>query len=527
MYKILVSDKLGEDGLQRLEAAADATHDYRPGLGPDELLAIIPEYDALIVRSDTRVTADVVAAGTALKVIGRAGIGVDNIDVGAATVRGVIVMNTPQANAIATAEHAFGLLLAVSRHVAPAHASLLQGEWRRSDFVGLQVYRKTLGIVGFGRIGRLVAARAQAFGMEVIAYDPFVSEEVARDLDVTLVDLEDLLEQADYITLHTVMTPETEGLINAQRIARMKSGVIIINTARGRLIDEAALAAALQRGDVQAAALDVFSSEPPVDSPLIGLPTVLHTPHLGASTLEAQRAVAAQIVDQVLDALRGQDFRNTVNMPFAAGPDFAASRPYMDLAEKIGILQAATADKPIRRVEVEVRGEAVDRAVRPIAAALLKGLLERALSDHVNYINAPLLAEENGISIAQTKGMAVADYPNMISCRVFWDGGERLIAGVLFGGKRPRIVQFDDYHLDANPDGVVLILQNRDVPGVIGQIATLLASHAVNIGEWRMGRHAPGGEALSFINLDQEPAGFILEAMETVPAVTKARLVLL
>jgi D-3-phosphoglycerate dehydrogenase len=258
---------------------------------------------------------------------------------------------------------------------------------------------------------------------------------------------------------------------------------------------------------------------------LIGLTNVLHTPHLGASTIEAQRDVATQIVDQTLDALRGKDFRNTINMPFHAGPDFATTHPYMELAEKLGVLQAGLAGGPIRRVEMEVRGDTVDRLVRPVAAALLKGLLERSLADQVNYINAPILAEENGISISQTKGISVADYPNLISCQVYWEGGQRLISGVLFGGTRPRIVQVDNYHLDANPEGVVLIMQNQDVPGVIGQVGTILAAYSINIGEWRMGRHQPGNEAMSFINLDSELPPSVVEALEKIPAVIHVKLV--
>lgn len=525
MYHILISDKLGEAGLQRLDAAADASYDVRTGLSKEELLALIGDYDALIVRSGTKVDADVLQAGKRLKVVGRAGMGVDNIDVRAATMEGIIVMNTPQANSIATAEQTMALMLAVSRHTAPAHASLARGEWRRSDFTGVQLYRKTLGIVGFGRIGRLVARRAQAFGMEVLAYDPYVSEEVARELGVTLVEFGDLLARSDYVSLHTAASPETEKMINAATIAQMKDGVRLINVARGKLVDEAALAAALRSGQIAAAAIDVFAEEPPHGNPLIGLPNVLHTPHLGASTVEAQRDVATQIVDQVLDALRGADFRNAINMPFPAGPGFEASRPYMLLAEKIGILQNALAPAPIRRVEVEVRGEMADELARPAGAALLKGLLERALSDPVNYINAPMLAEEHGISTSQTSGTGMPDYPNLIACRVFWPEGQRTVAGVLFGGSQPRIVQVDNYQLDANPAGTVLVLQNRDVPGVIGQVGTVFGAYGVNIGEWRMGRLAPGGEAMSFINVDGEVPQAVLDALAAIPAVNSLKLV--
>ena len=526
MYKILITDKLGQAGLDRLAEIKDATYDLKTGLSKSELLTTIPGYDALIIRSGTQVDADVLAAGKALKVVGRAGIGVDNIDVKAATMRGIIVTNTPGANSIATAEQTMALMLAASRHTVPAHNSLAAREWQRSKFTGGQLYRKTLGVVGFGRIGRLVAKRAQAFGMEVLAYDPYVSEEVGRELGVTLVDMDDLLAQSDYITLHTSLLPETTGMINADTIGQMKDGVILINAARGKLVDEAALANALKSGKVKAAGLDVFYSEPPADdNPLIGLPNVVHTPHIAASTIEAQRDVATQIVDQVLDALRGKDFRNAINMPFHAGPDFAATRPYMDLAEKLGALHACLATGPIRRVKVEVRGETVSELVRPITAALLKGMLEKNLSDSVNYINAPILADENGITTSQMAGVSPVDYPNLITSQVEWEGGKRMLAGVLFGGSQPRIVRVDDHELEAKPEGYVLILRNKDVPGVVGQIGTILAAYEVNIGEWRMGRNEPGGQAISFINLDSEPPAVALHALEKISAVLQVKLV--
>lgn len=527
MYRILISDKLGTAGLDRLAQMTDTTYDMKTGLSKQELLDILPEYDALIVRSDTKVDADVLAAGTNLKVVGRAGIGIDNIDVQAATMRGIIVMNTPTANNIATAEQTMALMLAISRHTAVAHESVKAGEWTRSKFVGTQLYGKTLGIIGLGRIGRLVAVRAKAFGMEVVAFDPYISEEVGRELDVTLLDLDDLLPQADYITLHTAITPETTQMINAETIGQMKDGVVIINVARGKLVNEQALAEALQNGKVKAAAVDVYSSEPPQENPLIGLPNVLHTPHLGASSMEAQRDVAIQMVDQIVDALRGDDFRNTLNMPFRVGPGFNAIRPYMDLAETLGKLHAGLADGPIRQVEVQANGEAVESLIRAIAAALLKGLLHNKVTGPLNYINAPVLAEKQGIAISQTQGIEAIDYPNLISCRVKSEGGTHLLAGVLFGGSEPRIVQVNEYQLEARPEGVILIMQNKDVPGVIGQIGTILAAYDVNIGEWRMGRHKPGSEALSFINLDSEPPEAVLDALRKVNAITQVKLLVL
>ncbi len=525
-FRILVSDKLGAAGLERLAQAGDATYDLKTGLSHEELLAIIADYDALIVRSSTKVTADVLEAATNLKVVGRAGMGVDNIDVTAATMRGIVVMNTPGANSVATAEHTLALMMAVSRHVAQGHASLRAGEWLRSTFVGTQLYEKVLGIIGFGRIGRLVAERAQAFGMEVLAFDPYISEEVGRQANVLLVELDELLAKSDYVTLHTALSQETANLINADTISQMKDGAIIINVARGKLIDEAALVEALQSGKLRAAALDVFAKEPPdPDNPLLSLPNVVHTPHLGASTLEAQHDVAVQIVAQVLSALRGADFANAVNMPFQLGMDFSIVRPYLDLAQKIGQLHVGLADGPIRRIEIEVKGELVAELVRAVASGVLMGVLSQNGISPINYINAPVLAAERGITTTQTVGMNGIDYPNLIVCRAYWEGGQRLLSGVLFAGGEPRIVQVDDYPLEAKPEGVVLIMRNRDVPGVIGQVGTILSAYDVNIGEWRLGRDQPGGEALSFINLDSEPPAAVLDALSKIKALTRVKLV--
>lgn len=524
MYKILISDKLGQAGLDRLDEMEDIQYDMITGMSKDELIKTIPDYDALIVRSGTKPDADIVKAGTNLKVIGRAGIGVDNVDIDAATREGIIVMNTPHANSIATAEQTLTLMMAISRHTVEAHNSLRGGEWKRSKFVGTELHGKTLGVIGFGRIGRLVTERAQAFGMNIVAFDPYVSEAVGRTLNVTLVDLDDLYAQADYITLHSVLTKETEKLINEESIAQMKKGVIIINVARGKLIDEEALAEGIKSGKVGGAALDVYTQEPPEDSPLLGLENVLHTPHLGASTKEAQREVALQMVEQVADALRGADYRNALNVPFRAGPDFAAIAPYMSLAERMGVIHQALAPEPITLVEVEVTGEGMEDVVRPAAAGLLKGLLS-ALSDNVSEINAPVLAQEQGIRIEQAFDLKEVDYSNLITCRVHWKGGNRLIAGALFGGREPRIVQVDSFHLDARPTGTLLIMQNKDQPGVIGQVATILATYNVNIAEWRLGRTGPGESALSFINLDGVPPNSALEALSQASHVTSVQLV--
>lgn len=526
MYRILVSDKLGVAALERLQEFDDVAVDVKTGLGHDQLLEIIPDYDALIVRSGTKVTADLLAAAKRLRVVGRAGVGVDNIDVRAASMNGIVVMNTPGANSMATAELTLALMLAAGRNIPQAHASLKSGEWRRGDFVGTQLHGKTLGVIGFGRVGKLVAERAKAFGMDVLVYDPAIMEETARELGVLLVELDDLLAESDYVTLHAALLPATTSLINAEAIARMKDGAILINAARGKLVDEHALADSLRSGKLTAAAVDVYSAEPPAaDHPLIGLPNVVHTPHLGASTREAERDVGIQIVNQVVSALRGTDFSYSVNMPFDVEGDFAAIKPYLDLAETLGRLHAGLADKPVKRIEIEVHGDVVGSLVRAIGAGMLKGILASSSDVPVNYINAPTLANERGITTTQTVGLNNLDYPNLVASRAIWDGGQRLLAGVLFGGSEPRIVQIDEYRLEARPEGLVLVMQNLDVPGVIGQVGTLLARHGVNIGEWRLGRVRPGGEAMSFINLDTAPSEETLQELANIDAVTQARVV--
>jgi D-3-phosphoglycerate dehydrogenase len=528
MYRILITDELSPQALERLEAAEDVSFDVVQRPPQEKLKEIIPDYDALIIRSSGRVDADILAATTRLKVVGRAGVGVDNVDVDAASLRGVIVMNTPGVNTVATAEHTMALLLALCRHVPQADASLRAGEWKRSKFVGVQLYRKTLGIVGLGRIGARVAQRAQAFGMEVIAFDPYLSDEVARELKVTLVELDDLLARSDFITLHAALTPEARGLINAEVIARMKPGVRLVNCARGALIDEEALVKALRSGQVAGAALDVFGEEPlPVDSPLRELTNVVLTPHLAASTIEAQRDVGTQIVDQVLAALRGEDYRNAVNMPVVDVGVFRELGPYLLLAEKLGSLQMQLAEGRIKRVEVECQGEEVADHGKPLTVALLKGLLDPITDTPVNYISAPHLAQQRGISVSETQGLSTPTYANLLSCRVVWDGGERLVSGSLLGHEFPRVVQIDSFHLDARPEGTILVMENVDMPGVIGQVGTLLGKHRINIAEWRLGRIAPGGRALSFLNLDSPVPPEVLAELMQMEGVTSLRQVTL
>ncbi len=527
-HKVLITDDLSPQGLARLDSAPDITFDIVKGLTPETLAQRIPGYDGLIIRSSVKVTEGVLEAADSLKVVGRAGVGVDNVDVPAASMRGIIVMNTPGANTIATAEHAMAMLLALCRHVPQAYGSLKKGNWDRKSFIGIQLYRKTIGIVGMGRIGTRVALRCQAFGMEVIAYDPYLSDEVAHELKVEPVTLAELYARADFITLHAALTPETQKMIDAKAISQMKDGVRLVNTARGGLIDEGALVEGLRSGKITGAALDVFVEEPlPATSPLLDLPNVVITPHLAASTEEAQRDVGTQIVDQVLDALREVDYRNAVNMPVADANLLRTLQPFLALAEKVGSLQTQLAEDAIQRVEVEIKGDELGDHVKPVTVAILKGILEPVLHQTVNYINAPHLARRRGIVVSQVSGLPTPEYPNLISCRVEWNGGSRTIAGTLFNHDEPRLAQVDNYRVDVRPEGIILVVSNHDRPGFIGRVGTLLGEHNINIASWRYGRDEPYGLALSFIGVDGDVPENVIETLlgiESVVWIKKIRL---
>lgn len=514
-YKILITDDLSLQGLARLEQAKDAEFEVVKGLTPETLAERIKGYHGLIVRSSVDVTEAVFAAADQLKVVGRAGVGVDNIDVAAASLHGVIVMNTPGANTIATVEHTMALLLALCRHVPQAHHKLKEGGWDRKQFTGLQLYRKVIGIIGMGRIGTQVATRCQAFDMQVITYDPYLSDDVARDLKIKRVDLPELFARADFITLHAALTTQTQKIINAKTIAQMKDGVRIVNAARGTMIDEAALIEGLQSGKIAGAALDVYETEPlPPESPLRQLDNIILTPHLAASTEEAQRDVGTQIVEQMLDALRGWDFRNAINLPVIDASLFRTLRPYLDLAEKVGSLQTQLAEDAIQRIEVEIKGDKIGDQVKPMTVAILKGVLEPILDQTVNYINAPHLAQRRGITISQISGLPTPDYPNLISCRVEWAGGSRTIAATLFSQDEPRLVQIDGYRVDVHPKGILLVTHSHDRPGFIGHVGTILGEHNINIATWRTGRTKPGGLAISFISVDSDVPDAVIKILQ-------------
>ncbi len=531
MFKILITDDIGPAGLAMLEGAADVRHDLIKLPPPEKLLQIIGDYDAVITRSGTPLTPAVFAAGKRLKVAGRAGVGIDNIDIDAATRHGVLVMNTPEANTLAATELTMASMLALCRKLPRANASIKKGEWTRSKFLGVQLNKKTLGIIGLGRIGSRVATRAQAFGMNVVAYDPYIKVEVAERIHVRLLgEIEELLGQSDIITVHTPLTEETRGMIGPKEIALMKEGVMLINCARGGILDEKAVLEGLTAGKIAGLALDVYTSEPPkgeILQAILARDDVIATPHIGANTIEAQRDVAVQVVQQVIEALRGENLRNVINLPFADDVDYRALSPYMILAEKIGSLQMQMTRGRISRVEVEFRGEDVEAHGRPLTVALLKGMLAPILSEDVNYVNAPILADERGIVVAQTRHPAAEDYSNVILCRVVSSKETRLIGGALFLHQEPRIVLLDEYRLDALPAGPALILSNRDVPGVIGKVGTLLGEKGINIAEWQMGRNAPGGMAISFINIDLPAGEEILKELRSLPPILDVRQVVL
>ena len=523
-FSILITDDLSPQALELLDAAKEVTYDTHKGLSPEQLREKIRGYDAVVIRSSVKITADVIANSDKLKVIGRAGAGVDNVDVDAASRKGIIVMNTPGANTIATAEQTIALMLALCRNIAQADGSMRAKVWDRKKFMGIQLYGKTLGVIGLGRIGAAVARRMLAFDMKVLAYDPYISEDVARELKVTKVSLDELLAQSDFITIHAGLTADTKNMLDAAAIARMKPGVRLINCARGGLVDYNALVDALRSGHVAGAGLDVYPEEPlAADSPLRELPNVVVTPHIAASTIEAQRDVGTQIVAQVLAALRGEDYRNSINMPVTDANVFRKLKPYLELTEKIGSLQMQLAGGPITQVEIEMVGEEVENFTKPFTVALFKGLLDPITDSPVNYISAPHLATQRGIRVVEGKGLSSLNYDNLISVRVTWDGGQRVVCGSLLGHETPRVVRIDDYAMDANLEGIILVMGNVDQPGVIGAVGSLLGKHGINIAEWRYGRVAPGKQALSFINLDSEVPPDLLKQIAAMPWATSVQ----
>jgi D-3-phosphoglycerate dehydrogenase len=493
MARILVTEKIAEPGLDRLRAAGHEV-DVREGLSPEELLDAVRGAHALIIRSATQVTADVLAAGVGLVVVGRAGIGLDNVDVEAATRHGVMVVNAPQSNVISAAEHTMALILSQARNVPQANAALKAGRWERSKWEGVELNDKTLGVIGLGRIGKLVAQRSLAFGMRIVAYDPFVSPERAKQMSVELVDLDTLIAESDFITIHVAKTPQTVGLINAERLAKAKPSLRVINVARGGIVDEQALADAIRSGQIAGAALDVFAKEPTTESPLFDLDSVVVTPHLGASTTEAQDKAGATIADQVLLALAGEF------VPFAVNIDASEAaetiRPFVPLAEHLGALFASLCEKLPTSIEIEFQGEigGYDNKIAMLSA--LKGMLGQMSDEPVSFVNATTMARDRGVEIKAISNSVSQDYVNTVTVR----GGGHSLAGTLAGlGAEPRLVMVDDHKIDMPPAQHMLVVRNNDRPGMIGFVGTTLGSAGVNIDDMDVGRSADGVPAVMVI----------------------------
>jgi D-3-phosphoglycerate dehydrogenase / 2-oxoglutarate reductase len=471
---------------------------------------------ALIARDDVQVDKALLDQAPHLKLIARPAVSLSQIDLETATARGILVMNTPGVSAIAAGEHTLALMLALSRRLVSAHNSMKDGFWLmdRKRQAGTQLHGKTLGLIGLGRVGGIVAQRALAFGMTVLAYDPYLSEEQVSDERVFLVGLKELLTRSDFVSLHVPATSETRQMLDGERIRQMKPGARLINTSHGSIIDENAVAQALKDGHLSGAAVDVYSEEPPYNSALVGLENVIHTPHIGDNTVEAAQDLSIQIARQVLDALRGSDYRNVVNMPFLPGVDFESIRPTLTLGETMGTLLHVLARTPVRRVAVELRGDEISGLIKPITVALLKGLLAPVFGDSVSYVNAPILAAERGIQVAQTKGLKTFDYANLISCQVtLEDGEEIIIAGTLLDRKEPHIVQINQYRMNFIPQGHLLIMGSYDQPGVIGKVGTMMAENNVNIASWQTGRAEPGGHTLTVLTLDEAISDTLLEQL--------------
>lgn len=532
--KIVIADRISEQGIALLRAEGwDVTEPAR-----DVLALALRDANALIVRSATRVTAELLAAATALRVVGRAGVGVDNIDVEAATRRGVLVMNTPGGNATSVAEHTLALLLALARSVPQHSAAIHAGRWEKSGAGGVEVRGKTLGLAGLGRVGMEVARRARALEMRVIAHDPYVSEKIARDAGAEFVSLDELLGRADFLSLHLALSPATERVINAAALRKMKPGARLVNTARGELVDETALAEALRSGHIAGAALDVFAAEPPKNSPLIGLPGVIATPHIAGSTAEAQEEVGTQIAQQVRDFLAEGAMRNAVNLPALSAEQYRRVRPFVELAERLGGVAAQLAPAAVGRVRICYAGEVAEMPANVLRNAVLAGVLNCVLEEKVNLVNAGAVATARGLSVEERARASELGFPNTIevsvapseglfNARDAGRGGERSVEGAVLYGAMLRILGIDATPLEAPLAGTLLFTRNRDVPGVIGQMGTLLGARGINIATFALGRRGagPGGEALAVVRLDGDVPNEVTQYIREIPAVLEARLI--
>lgn len=523
--KVLITDPISDEGIKILKAEPGVQVDIETKLTKEQLLEKIKGYDALIIRSETQVTREVIAASDSLKIIGRAGVGIDNVDVPAATARGIIVANAPEGNTIAACEHTLSMMFAMSRNIPQANASLKSGKWERSKFMGVEVLGKTLGVIGMGRIGGEVTRRARAMGMDVLAQDPFTTPERAKDLGARLTTRDEIYEKADYITVHTPLIPETRHMVSTAQFEKMKKGVRIINCARGGIIDEAALLAALKSGKVAGAALDVFEKEPPVGSPLLEHPSVIVTPHLGASTREAQISVAVIIAEQVLNTFKGLPVTTALNIPIMKPEAMEKIRPYLPLAESLGKFTAQTVDGHIQEIDVVYSGDIAGKEVSLVTLAVVKGLLDVKKGELVNYVNAKAIAKDNGINVVESKSGQAGDYTNLVTVTVKTDTMQRSVRGTIFGNKDSRIVGIDGYRIEANPSGYMIVTMHKDRPGVIGNVGTVLGKNDINIAGMVVGREAVRGEAIMILNVDDAVPQPILKEMVDKAGLYDARYV--
>jgi D-3-phosphoglycerate dehydrogenase len=521
--KVLISDALSDAAVQIFKDRGIEV-DFQPKLGPDKekLAALIGGFDGLAIRSATKVTAKLLENAKNLKVIGRAGIGVDNVDIPAATAKGVIVMNTPFGNSITTAEHAITMMLALAREIPQADASTQAGKWEKNRFMGVEITAKTLGVVGCGNIGSIVVDRAHGLRMKVIAYDPFLSAERARDLGVEKVDLDELFRRSDFITLHTPLTDKTKNIIGAKSIATMKKGVRIINCARGGLVDEAALRQALDSGHVAGAAFDVFVEEPAKANPLFGHPNVVCTPHLGASTAEAQENVALQVAEQMSDYLLTGAITNAINFPSISAEEAPKLKPFVALAEKLGSFAGQLTESGLNKVQLTYEGAVAQMNTKALTSAALSGLLRPMLGD-VNVVSAPVVAKERGIVIEETTREAAGDYESLITVRVVTDRQSRHVSGTVFADGRPRIVNIKGIRMDAEFGQSMIYITNLDKPGFIGKFSSTMGDAGINIATFHVGRDAPGGNAVALIEIDGELPPDVLARVRALPQVQQAR----
>ncbi len=521
--KILISDNLSNRGIDLLRNYEQFTVDVNVGLKPEELKKIIGNYQALIVRSETKVTADILSAADNLKVIGRAGTGVDNIDVPVATQKGIVVMNAAAGNSVTTAEHTISLLMSLARKIPQAHGKLKGGKWDKKSFMGVELAGKTLGVIGLGNIGKIVASRALGLAMKVVAYDPFISKEVASKAGIELGTLDEVFQRADFVTVHTPLTDETQGIIGEAAFAKMRNGIHVINCARGGLVDEQALFDAIKSGKVAGAALDVFVKEPvPTDHPLLTLDEVIVTPHLGASTSEAQDAVAVTIAEQVANFLLNSAIAGAVNVPAVTSEALESVGPYITLGKKLGGFQAQFFNQPVSEVQIKYSGEVADLDVRPITQAVLTGML-KSVSARVNQVNASLIAEERGLRVTESKELGAQNFNSLIEVTVSNDSNASKVAGTIFGRGDLRIVLIGSYRLEAALEGHMLVLKNDDQPGVVGHVGTFLGDHKINIAQLYLSRNRAGGTALAVYEVDTALDPTVLAGLAKVPNVLSVK----